>query len=122
MNRFLVTMMVIFVVLAAGFFAMRTAAPEFHFIGLEAANLLMAVLSVVTFLIVRKQLNGRPQAFVRGVSGASFVKLMVCMIAMLVYILLNRKHMHKPSVFVMFGIYAVYTIAETVLLSKLARE
>lgn len=115
-------MMIIFVVLGAGFYLMRTSAPEFHFMALEAANLLMAGLSVTTYFMIRGHMNGRPQAFVRGVSGAAFLKLMVCMVAMLVYILINRTHIHKPSVFVMFGIYAIYTITETILLSKLARE
>jgi Na+/H+ antiporter NhaA len=56
------------------------------------------------------------------VYSASFLKLMVCMIAILVYVLLNRAHLHKASVFILFGIYALYTIVETWILSKLARE
>ena len=83
----------------------------------------MAILSISAYLMVQKQMdNNNPQAFVRGVSGASFLKLMVCMVSILVYVLLNRAHIHKPSVLIMFGIYAVYTIMETILLSKLVRS
>jgi Ca2+/Na+ antiporter len=58
---------------------------------------------------------------VRGVYSASFLKLMVCMVSLLVYVMLNRATIHKPTVFVLFGIYAVYTIAETILLSRIVK-
>jgi len=122
MKNFLIVTAVIFIVLAVVFYVMNISAPQFQFAALEVANLLMALLAVSTCMIIRKQMNGRPQAFVRGISSASFLKLMVCMVAILIYILLNRTHIHKPSVFVMFGVYAVYTVAETILLSKMARE
>jgi Ca2+/Na+ antiporter len=44
------------------------------------------------------------------------------MTAMLIYIVINRDTIHKPSVFVLFGIYAVYTAIETVILSKTAKK
>jgi hypothetical protein len=44
------------------------------------------------------------------------------MTAILVYVLMFRSNVHKPSVFVLFGIYAVYTILETWALSKMARK
>lgn len=112
----------IFIVLSAVFYWLKLNAPEYNFVTLEAGNAMMAILSVMSFFMVTKQADARPQAFVRGVSGASFFKLMVCMIAILVYVLLNRSHIHKATVFVLFGIYAAYTMTETVLLSKLVRE
>jgi hypothetical protein len=121
MKSFIIVTVVIFVVLSAVFFALRTSAPQFHFIALESGNLVMAILTLSSYFIVKKQMNGNPQAFVRGVYSASFMKLMVCMVSILVYVMLNRASIHKPSVFVLFGIYAVYTIAETLLLSKMAR-
>jgi hypothetical protein len=121
-KQFPLMIAIIFVLLTVVFFAMRTFAPVYHFVALETANGIMALLSLSSYLIVRKQVDSRPEAFVRGVYSASFLKLMVCMIAILVYVLLNRARIHKPSVFVLFGIYAVYTIVETWILSKLARE
>ena len=82
----------------------------------------MAALSVITYLIIDKQLNGRPQAFIRSVYASSFLKLMVCMISIVVYVFLNKNGVHKPSVFVLFGVYAIYTITETLILSKLVRK
>ena len=121
-GRYVTVTLIVFVLLSAIFFALRTYAPEFHFVDLEIGNVVMAGLSLMSYFIVKKQMDGRPQAFVRGVYSASFLKLMVCMVSILVYVLLNRAHIHKPSVFVLFGIYIVYTIMETWLLSKLVRE
>jgi len=121
-KQFIIVIVIIFVVLTALFYALKTYQPEFRFGTLEAANLIMALLSLISYLMVNKQLESRPQAFIRGVSGASFMKLMVCMVSILVYVLMNRTHIHKPSVFMLFGIYAVYTIVETLFLQKLARQ
>lgn len=121
-NKFIIVTVVIFIFFSAVFFAMHTYAPEYKFAALEIGNVVMAFLSISSYVMVQKQLDNNAQAFVRGVSGASFLKLMVCMVSILVYVLLNRAHIHKPTVFVMFGIYAVYTMTETILLSRLVRE
>lgn len=121
-KRFLVTIGVVFVLLGAGLFGLKKFVPAIDLVALEIGNCIMALLSLVTYGLVKKQKEGRPEAFVRGVYSSSFLKLMVCMISILVYVLLNRSQIHKPSVFMLFGIYAVYTIMETWLLSKLVRE
>jgi hypothetical protein len=121
-KQFTLIIVAIFLVLTAIFVAMKAYAPAYHFVALESANGIMALLSLTSYYLVRKQMDSRPEAFVRGVYSASFLKLMVCMIAILVYVLLNRAHLHKASVFILFGIYALYTIVETWILSKLARE
>ena len=100
---------------------MRTYAPDYRFVTLEAGNFDLAILSLFSYFIVKKQMNGNPQAFVRGVYSASFLKLMVCMVSILAYVMINRQHIHKPTVFVLFGIYAVYTTMETLLLSKVVK-
>jgi hypothetical protein len=121
-KQFIISIVIIFVLLSAIFFAMKVYAPDFQFIALETGNVIMASLSLITYLMVTKQVDNRPHAFVRGVYSASFLKLMVCMISILVYVLLNRAKIHKPSVFVLFGIYVVYTIMETWILSRTVKE
>ncbi len=118
---FIIILLTVYVVLTAGFYTLSIYAPEFDFTALFVGNSLMALLSLLAYLMVKSNLEKRPQAFVRGVMGSSFLKLMVCMVAVLVYVLLNKEHIHKPSVFVLFGIYAIYTVIETSLLSKLVR-
>src|ERR1700755_1205443 len=120
-TRFIITTIIVFVLLSVGFYMLHIYKPDYSFVTLECGNVVMALLSLSTYLIVEKQKTARPQAFVRGVSSASFLKLMVCMVSILVYVLLNKSHIHKPSVFVLFAIYTVYTIIETSALSKLVR-
>ena len=120
-SRFVIITVIIFILLCVVFYALKIYAPEYNFVVLESGNVLLAVLSLSSYFIVEKQKESRPQAFVRGVYSASFLKLMVCMVSILVYVLLNRSHIHKPTVFVLFGIYAIYTISETLVLSKLVR-
>ena len=84
-------------------------------------DILMAVLSLISFFLVTRELKNKPQAFVRGVYSGTFLKLLVCMASVLLYVQLNKPDIHKPTLFILFGIYAVYSIVETALLSKLAR-
>lgn len=121
-KSFVSAMLIVFIALSALFFWLNNAAPEYDFRLLMGANVLMAVLALAGHAIVMKQMAGRPQAFVRGVYASSFLRLMVCIGAILVYVLVNRPHIHKPSLFVLFGIYTVYSIVETWLLSRMARE
>lgn len=122
MKRYLVTIVVIFIALSGVFYYIQFTQPEYRFGLLMGGNVIMALLSIFTYSIVKQQMNARPEAFVRGVYGATFLKLMVCMASILVYVVLNRKNIHKPSLFILFGIYAVYTAVEAWLLSKLARQ
>jgi hypothetical protein len=119
---FISAILIVFIALSALFFGLRQAAPEYSFSLLMGANVLMAVLSLIGHAIVTKQMRERPQAFVRGVYASSFLKLMVCMTGILAYVLINRPHIHKPSLFMLFGIYVIYSVVETWLLSRMARE
>lgn len=111
-----------FLLLTAIFYAVSLAVPHYLFPVLMGGNTLMAALSLLTGIMVGRQLNERPEAFVRAVFGATFLKLMVCLTAILLYVLLYRDDIHKPTLFVLFGIYAAYTAVETVLLSRLAKQ
>lgn len=121
-RKFIIIIVTIFILLTVLVYALKIVAPAYTTTVLEAGNLIMAVLVLATFFMVTRQMDQRPAAFARGVSGGSFLKLMVCMVSMLVYVMLNRQSIHKPSVFALMGIYAIYTTAETLLLSKMARE
>jgi len=125
-KTFLLAIFIVFDILTVIFFLLSKSQPQYNFTVLMTGNLVMAVLSAAAFFIVKKSVAERPQAFVRGVYSASFLKLMICMIAILAYVMLNRERSHepgfKPSLFILFGIYAVYTFTETILLSKMARQ
>lgn len=119
---FFASVISLLIILSAVFFWLKTIAPEYHFAALMTANILMAALVTISFAVVTKKLDGSPNAFVRGVYSSTFLKLFVCIAAVLVYALANKPDVHKPTLFILFGIYAVYTVIETVLLSKITRE
>lgn len=120
-QRFITSIIAAFVLLSAVFFYMKSALPQYRFNVMMGANIIMAVLSLTSFFLVTRELKNRPQAFVRGVYSGTFLKLLVCMASVLLYVLLNKSDIHKPTLFILFGIYAVYSIIETTLLSKIAR-
>jgi len=121
-NKYIAAIVSVFVVLSIFLFMLDKYVPAFGFTVMEIGNAVMLTLCLGAYFLVMRQIGKTPGAFVRGVSSATFLKLMVCMVAVLVYVLLNRVHIHKPTVFVLMGIYAVYTVVETNMLSKLARE
>jgi len=120
-RQFLVATVIIFLVLDVVFRFVEKQDPQFHVSALQVSNIIMAALSMAAYALVNKKTGNSPHAFVRGVYSASLLKLMVCMVAVLAYVLLNKGNIHKASVFMMFGVYAVYSITETILLSKAAK-
>ena len=122
MKSFVITNFFVFIILSLVTYIVSQQFPLMSFTLLMGTNILMFLLSVLSWIIIKKQLHERPQAFVRGVYSATFLKLIICMGSFLAYALLNRDHIYKPSIFLLFGIYIVYTAAETIMLSKMARS
>lgn len=121
-SNFIIIIIGIFLLLSGLFYALKINAPQFSYAALMIGNAVMAILCIASYIIVTKQISGRPDAFVRGVYASSFLKLFVCMISILVYAMVNKPHVHKPSIFMLLGIYAVYSATETIILSKMARR
>ena len=121
-RQFVVVTIVILLVLDVTFRILGRQAPEYHTTALEVANFVMAGLTLAVFALMNRQIDNRPNAFVRGVYSGSLLRLMVCMVGILAYVVINKSKIHKPSVFIMFGIYAVYSATETVMLSRTAKR
>lgn len=115
------SVIIIFIILTGVFFFLRSAVPQFNFAVLMSGNVIMAVLTLLSYFLVSKQLNSRTQAFITGVHSATFLKLFICLISIVAYVLVNKPNVHKPTIFVLLGIYAVYSAVETILLSKAVR-
>jgi hypothetical protein len=109
-------------VVSALLYLMHRGEPKFDLTALLAANGLMLVLSLAAWAMLRRHVGERPQVFVRGVYSATMLRLFVCLAGILAYALIKRPDVHKPTLFVMFGIYAVYTIVETMAFSRQARK
>jgi hypothetical protein len=115
-------LVILCVAIAGGAHLLRQSDPAYDFTALIAADIIMLLLSLAAWAMLRKSVAERPQAFVRGVYGATMLRLFVCLIGIITYALMNRAHLHKPTLFVMFGIYMAYTIIETAVFSRVAKK
>lgn len=116
---------ILFVLIAAALTALllmlSRSYPEYDLTALLSANGIMLILSLIAWVIQKRHVAERPQAFVRGVYGATMLRLFVCLVGIVTYATIKRP-VHKPTIFLMMGIYAVYTIIETVAVSSQARK
>jgi hypothetical protein len=76
-------------------------------------NMLLFLVSLVTFLITHRSLQLKnPNAFVRAMYGGFIIKFFVVAIAAFVYIMAAKKNVNKPALFICMGLYIVYTFFE----------
>lgn len=122
MNRFIYLLIALFLILAGALWVLQHQRPEFDFALLTAGNALLAALTAASFVAVRRGIAGRTQAFVGGVYAGTMLKLFIGGGALLVYVLLNRKDLHKPSLLVIGALYLVYTVVEKIALQRAARR
>ena len=86
-------------------------------------NLVVFGATLVSFLFARRGLKSQnPQAFVRSVYVSIMIKLFICLIAALIYIILFRKNLNRPALFTCMGLYLVYTFIEVSVLTKMLKE
>jgi hypothetical protein len=120
-GKYIATVLVLWLVVSALSYALHYYIPAYSLMLLLGGNLFMATISVISYLLVMQQIANRPEAFVRGVFAGTFIKILLCMFGILIYIMLHRHDLYKPSIFVLFGIYAIYAYAETTTLFKIAK-
>ena len=88
-----------------------------------AGILFMAIISLFTFFFSARFVNAEnPNRFVRGIMGGTFLKFFLCIIAALVWLLKSGKHLHKPDLFALMGVYLLYAILESYMLSTATRS
>lgn len=123
MTRFIIITLSICFALLLGLFAAKNALTGYDIPALVGADLLLAVLSLLSVMMMqRKMKEGPPQAFVNGVYSATLMRLMICLAGIFIYAYSTREHLHKPTIFLMMGFYLVYSFTETLLLSRKAKQ
>lgn len=86
-------------------------------------NLFLFAITFVSFLIAQKGLQQKnPHAFVRSVYVSIIIKLFACIIAAFAYIATYRKAINKPALFILMGLYLVYTFIEVAQLTRLLKQ
>ena len=121
-RRFPLLLLLIFILLEAPIEALCRHEPRLDHTAIVASNIIMALLSLAAWAMLKKNVTGRPQIFVRGVYAATMLRLFVCIIGIMSYATINKDHLYKPTLFVIFGIYFVYTVAETLVFSRTAKK
>jgi len=83
---------------------------------------IVAAISMLSFWIsVRSIDSENPNRFVRGVMGGTFLKFVLCIVAVGILLFATQKKLHKPDLFLLMFVYLIYTIIETASLFTLSR-
>ena len=83
------------------------------------ANLLLLAATFFSYLIARRGLaDPNPNAFVRSITGSMMAKMMLVVIAIVIYVFSIDGEINKPSLFAAMALYLVYTFIEVGILTK----
>jgi hypothetical protein len=86
-------------------------------------NVFLALLTSFSYLSSSKSANdSNPNKFVQGVMKNTVLKFFVIIIATFVLIYTQKAIIKKVDIFLLMGIYILYSVLETVMLSILARK
>lgn len=86
-------------------------------------NLVLFVATTVSFYFYYKALrNNNVQAFLRMIYGGMFLKMMICLFAAFIYILIAGKGVNKGAIIVCLFLYLVYSSVEIMLLLKQSKQ
>ena len=89
---------------------------------LMAGNLIMAIISLVSYFLSRQGLaSSTHNAFIRAVYGSTLIKLFLCVIGIVTYVLIYKPDVSKLTIFMLLFLYLVYTVFETLSLFRLTR-
>lgn len=116
---------VLFILLNAFFFTGKNwlARHEIDNEVLIMGNLVIFVATALSFFIsFRSFQSTNPNASVRGMYGSFMIKFFICIIAAFVYIMLAKKNVNKPALFICMGLYVVYTFIEISVLTKMLKQ
>jgi hypothetical protein len=90
---------------------------------LAGADIIFFIASLFVFFMQKKALqNTNPNVFVRSIIGGMMIKMFVCIIAVLIYVLQTGNNYNKRSVFAGLFIYLFYLAAEVAAISKLNKK
>ena len=123
--RFLLPVIIVFVVLVAGLFIFRTQleAKGFDFKILLVANVFLLLLQFVSFAMQHNALkNSNPNVFIRSVMGGMMLKMFGSVALVLGYTLMSGDSFNKRSVFLAMLLYLVYLGAEVIAISRLNKQ
>ncbi len=90
---------------------------------LIGGNIVLFVATAISFFIHLKAIrNKNTQAFLRALYGSMLIRMMICLLAVLIYISIAGSAVNKTDVFGFMFLYFVYTFTEVAILMKLSKQ
>ncbi len=95
----------------------------FDILVLLIGNLIVFLITLGAFLLYQKTLrNSNPNFFLRMMYSGLLLKMFVCIIAVLAYVLSVRAAVNKAAIIGCFVFYFIYTFTEVKILMRLMRQ
>ena len=87
------------------------------------ANSLFFIISILAYFMQKRALkNSNPNVYIRSVMAGMMIKMAICIIAVIVYVLAFRNSFSKMSVFAAMFLYLLYLAVEVKLATKLNKH
>lgn len=125
-DKFFLWLAVVFVVITAALFFLKawllqTLGVQFEV--LIAGNIVMALIALISYSLNRKGMSSdNANVIVRSVYASTLAKLMLCIVAIAVYVIMNRTRVSKATIFLFMFLYLVYTVFETSHLLRTSKQ
>lgn len=123
-DRFFIRLFAVFGILNGILFIFKPQilAQGMHVNILMTGNVLLAIVTLVSYLLSRQGLaSANNNAFVRAVYGSMLLKFFLSIVGIAAYVLSYRPNVSKLTVFTLLFFYLIYTVFETFSLFKLTR-
>lgn len=86
-------------------------------------NLILFVATVISFFLFTRSLYTKnAHAIIRGMYSGVLAKMMICLVAVFIYISIVGKAVNKGGVFGCMFLYLLYTFTEVSILMKLSKQ
>ncbi len=88
-----------------------------------AGNTILFAATAFSFYLYSKSLqNNNVHAFLRMIYGGMFAKMIICLFAALIYIMVVKKNVSKGAIFGLMFLYFVYTFVEISIIMNLSKK
>jgi hypothetical protein len=87
------------------------------------ANALFFLINFISFLLAQRALGQpNPNVFTRSIMAGTMIKMGIAAAAFLAYILLFRKTVNKPAIYLSILLYFIYLAAEVAIVLKMNKQ
>jgi len=123
--RLFIPALILLVVLSAAFLLFNEKLESY---GIDTelllwGNLFIFIITLFSFLMMGRGLSAKnAHAFFRLVYGSFMLKLFTLAGAAFAYIMMMKKEVNKPGLFICMGLYLVYTFIEVSALLKISKK